>query len=102
MGEGVSSCRNGPVLGVAPASQSLGLAWIRNFGPTDAFSPEAIKVLSRAYDMAIESLHDVGQPEVVREGIATRIIEAARRGHDDPAALCAAALSAFNTDKLAR
>ena len=64
----------------------------------DALTPEDIQVLSRAYEMAIESLHDVGQPEVVREVIAKRIIDAARRGHDDPAALCAAALSAFNPD----
>jgi hypothetical protein len=69
---------------------------------TDAFTPEAIDLLSRAYDMAIESLHDVGQPEVVREVIAKRIIEAAKQGHHDPAALCAAALSAFNSDRLAR
>ena len=70
--------------------------------PTDAFGPEAVKVLSKAYDMAMKSLHDVGQPKVVREVIANRIIEAAKRGHDDPAALCAAALAAFNTEKLMR
>jgi hypothetical protein len=70
--------------------------------PTDAFSPEAIKVLGKAYDMAIASLHDVGQPEVVREVIAKRIIEAAQRGQYDPAALCATALAAFNCDNLMR
>jgi hypothetical protein len=70
--------------------------------PADAFSPEAIKVLMKAYDMALESLHDFGQPEVVREVIAKRIIEAAQRGLVDPASLCADALSAFTSDNLMR
>jgi hypothetical protein len=48
------------------------------------------------------SLHDRGQPEVVREVIAKRIIEAAQRGVVDPASLCADALSAFDSDKLGR
>jgi hypothetical protein len=68
--------------------------------PADAFSPEAIRVLMKAYDMALESLQDGGQPEVVRELIAKRIIEAAQRGLVDPAALCDDALSAFNSHRL--
>jgi hypothetical protein len=64
--------------------------------------PGAIKVLGTAYDMAIASLHDVGQPEVVWEVIAKRIIEAAQQGQYDPAALCAAAWEAFNCDHLMR
>jgi hypothetical protein len=70
--------------------------------PTDAFGPEALIVLGKAYDMALEALHDVGQPEVVQEVLAKRIIKAAKKGQNDPAALCAAALSAFNSDELAR
>jgi hypothetical protein len=70
--------------------------------PADSFSPDAIQVLIKAYDMALEALHDVGQPEVVREVIAKRIIEAAQRGAVDPASLCADALSAFNSDSLRR
>ena len=70
--------------------------------PADAFSPEAIRVLMKAYDMALESLNDFGQPEVVREVIAKRIIEAAQKGLVDPASLCADALSAFNADRLGR
>jgi hypothetical protein len=66
--------------------------------PADTFSPDAIEVFIKAYDMALESLNDFGQPEVVREVIAKRIIEAAQRGVVDPAALCADALSAFNSD----
>jgi hypothetical protein len=56
----------------------------------------------KAYDMALESLHDFGQPEVVREVIAKRMIEAAQKGLLDPATLCADALSAFNSDRLVR
>ena len=70
--------------------------------PNDAFRPEAIEVLIKAYDMALELLHDFGQPEVVREVIAKRIIEAAQRGLVDPASLSADALSAFNSDRLGR
>jgi hypothetical protein len=70
--------------------------------PADSFSPDTIQVLIKAYDMAMASLHDRGQPEVVREVIAKRIIEAAQRGLVDPASLCADALSAFNFDKLRR
>jgi hypothetical protein len=40
------------------------------YRPTEAFSPEAVTTLAKAYEMAIGSLHDVGQPEVVREVIA--------------------------------
>jgi hypothetical protein len=68
----------------------------------DTFSPEDIRVLMKAYDMALESLNDFGQPEVVREVIAKRIIEAAQRGLIDPAALSADALSAFNANWLGR
>ena len=66
--------------------------------PTESFGPEALEALGKAYDMALASLHDVGQPDVVREVIARRIIKAAQKGERDPARLCAAALSAFNPD----
>lgn len=52
--------------------------------------------------MAIASLHDIGQPELVREVIARRIIKAAQKGERDPAKLCAVALAAFNSDRLVR
>jgi hypothetical protein len=68
----------------------------------DAFSPEVLEALGKAYDMALAALHDIGQPEVVREVIAKRIIRAAQKGEHDPAALCAIALAAFNSDDLMR
>ena len=70
--------------------------------PTDVFEPETLEALSNAYDMALRALHDIGQPEVVREVIARRIIAAARRGERHPARLCANALAAFDSDKLIR
>ena len=79
------------------------MAKILEFIPrTDSFGPEAIETLSKAYDMAVAALRDVGQPEAVREVIAKRIIKAAQKGERDAAKLCAAALSALNSDKLAR
>jgi hypothetical protein len=70
--------------------------------PTDAFDPEVLEALGKAYDMALAALHDVGQPKVVREVLARRIVKAAMRGERDPAKLCATALSAFNDDRLMR
>jgi hypothetical protein len=43
-------------------------------------------------DAAFEKLQDTGEPDVVRERIATRIISAARLGERDWARLLAAAL----------
>jgi hypothetical protein len=70
------------------------------------FDPEMIVVLGAAYDKALRSLHDRGQPEVVREVIARRIIDLAKKGEHDPERLCNAALTAINgrrtTDDLGR
>jgi hypothetical protein len=41
------------------------------------------------------SLHDNGQPDLVRQIIAKRIIEVARKGERDPDELCARALRAL-------
>jgi hypothetical protein len=70
--------------------------------PTDAFGPEALETLGKAYDMAIRTLHDAGQPDIVHEVIARRIIRSAKKGERDPAKLCAVALSAFNSDNMIR
>ncbi len=65
---------------------------IRPFKQPGAFEPEAIAVLSKAFDAACKKLGDIGQPEVVREVIAGRIIAAATLGERDPVRLLAAAL----------
>lgn len=61
----------------------------RSFG---GFDPTAIAEMTEALDAAYEQLQDTGEPEVVREIIATRIIAAARRGERGLARLLAAAL----------
>ena len=58
-----------------------------------AFEPEAVAILAQAYEKARKSLHDKGQPDIVPEIIAKRIVAAARLGERDPDKLCEAALS---------
>jgi hypothetical protein len=57
-----------------------------------AFGPEAITEMSEVLDAAFEELQDTGEPDVVRELIAIRIIAAARLGERDLARLLQAAL----------
>jgi hypothetical protein len=68
------------------------------FRPNESFDPEAAEAMGKAYDMALAALHDVGQPDIVREVIARRIIKSAQKGERNAAKLCAVALSAFNPD----
>ena len=81
------------------SSMSKILQFLRSDHP---FDPEALRALGKGYEMALAVLHDVGQPDVVREVIAKRIVTAAQKGERDPAKLCATALSAFDSDKLIR
>ena len=60
-----------------------------------AFDPEAVKLLSDAYDKARKSLHDTGQPYIVNEVIAKRIMSLAKQGERDPDRLCKGALTAL-------
>jgi hypothetical protein len=56
------------------------------------FGPEAIAEMSEVLDAAYEQLQGTGEPEVVRERIANRIIAAAELGERDPARFLEAAL----------
>jgi hypothetical protein len=67
-----------------------------------AFDPDAIRIMSLAYDEARKSLHDKGQPEIVCELIATRIIAFAAKGERNPEKLVDAALQLFGTDMRSR
>lgn len=60
-----------------------------------AFDPETVKTLCDAYEKARKSLHDTGQPHIVNEIIAQRIIALAQQGERDPDRLCAGALKAL-------
>jgi hypothetical protein len=63
--------------------------------PEHAFDPETVRMLGVAFDKAIHGLHDQGQPEIVREIVAKRIIALATRGERDPDRLCDSALAAL-------
>jgi hypothetical protein len=49
----------------------------------------------QAYEFVLKELHDRGQPDVVREVIAKRIIELAAIGERDSRRLCTTILSEF-------
>jgi hypothetical protein len=68
---------------------------IRSFVTPGAFEPEALAAMSEAFDAACKVLDDTGQPQMVREVIAQRIIEAASRGERDPVRLMESALPWF-------
>ena len=57
-----------------------------------ASDDDATQVMGKAFDRACQSLHDNGQPDLVRQIIAKRIIEVARKGERDLDELCARAL----------
>ena len=58
----------------------------------DAFGPEAVAAMGEAYEAALKELHDTGQPQMVFEVIAKRIVAAAKLGERDPVRLREAAL----------
>jgi hypothetical protein len=58
-----------------------------------AFDAEATGALGSAYDIACRALHPQGQPPVIQEQLARKIIEAAARGERDPERLATAALA---------
>jgi len=72
---------------------------IRSFIQPGAFDPEAIAVISEAFEAACNELNEAGQPKVAPEVIAGRIIAAARAGERDPARLRAAALGRLPGEK---
>ena len=48
--------------------------------------------MGEAYDMTRKELHGRGQPQLVQEIIASRIIALAKTGERDPARICSEAL----------
>lgn len=66
---------------------------------TDAvFDDRITKIIGDAFDDASKELHDVGQPAVVLELIAKRIIDAAKNGERDRLRLRNAGLAALGLD----
>ena len=68
---------------------------IHSFVKPGAFEPEAVTVMSQAFDAAWKELSDTGQPQIVLEVIAERIIATASIGERDPVRLREAALRWF-------
>ena len=64
---------------------------IRSFMQPAAFEPEAIAVMSEAFEAALKELQDTG--DVIREVIARRIITETTLGERDPVRLREAALA---------
>jgi hypothetical protein len=60
-----------------------------------AFDDRATGAMGEAFDAACRELHDSGQPQIVYEVIAKRIIDAAKRGERDIARLRDAGLAAL-------
>jgi hypothetical protein len=50
------------------------------FIPRGVFDDKATRILGQAFEAACKELHDTGQPEIVREIVAKRIIAAAPQG----------------------
>jgi hypothetical protein len=59
------------------------------------FDDEATRLMDEAFDAVCKDLDDTGQPALVREIIANRIIEAAKKGERDPIRLREAGLAAL-------
>jgi hypothetical protein len=64
----------------------------------NVFDAETTKAMGEAYDVACGELGDGGQP-LVKEVIAQRIVEAAKKGERDPQRLCAKALDALGLNR---
>ena len=60
-----------------------------------AFDDRATRIMGEALDAACRELHDSGQPQIVYEVIAKRIIDAAKRGERDVDRLRDAGLAAL-------
>jgi hypothetical protein len=64
-----------------------------------SFDPETIEVMGKAYDKAKRRLHDTGQPALVQEVIARRIIDIAATGERDPDQIARRALEALGVER---
>jgi hypothetical protein len=60
--------------------------------PFDGFDVSTLIVIGEAYDKAVASLHDRGQPRIVREVIAVRMFDLAAKGERDIDRLCTGAI----------
>ena len=95
-----SSARERSESPVPPGKRGQRMATILPFVSNKIdFDDEATRIMGEAFDAACLGLQDTGQPALVREIIAQRIIEAAKKGERDPARLRAAGLAALGYDR---
>ena len=73
------------------------LPFIRKAG--GVFDDRVTQIMGEAFDSACKDLHDTGQPEIVYEVIAKRIIDAAKNGERDPVQLRNIGLAGLGFDK---
>jgi hypothetical protein len=73
------------------------LPFIRKAGIV--FDDRVTQVIGEAFDNACTHLRDTGQPTIVYEVIATRIIDAARNGERDLVRLRNAGLTALGLER---
>lgn len=73
---------------------------IYSFMPRGVFDDAQTRLMGDAFDAVCSALHDTGQPEIVHEVIARRILAAARKGERDPRRLREAAMAAFRMANL--
>jgi hypothetical protein len=64
--------------------------------PETTFDPDAVAIMSSAFDAALASLNDQNQSPTIREIIAKRIIAAAMKGERDPERLRQEAINAIS------
>ena len=69
------------------------LPFIRKTGAV--FDDRATQIIGQAFDSACKELHDTGQPAIVYEVIAKRIIDTAKAGERDLVRLRSAGLTAL-------
>ena len=72
------------------------LPFIREAGAV--FDDRVTQIIGAAFDSACQQLHDTGQPAIVYEVIAKRIIDAAKAGERDTVRLRNAGLTALRLD----
>jgi hypothetical protein len=72
------------------------LPFIRKTG--NVFDDRMTAIMGEAFDAACKELHDTGQPPIVYEVIAKRIIDGVRAGERDPARLRNLGLAALGLE----
>lgn len=78
------------------------MASILSFVAEGAFDDATLRVMSLAFDAASKELHDDGQPLIVQEVMALRIIAAVRRGERNVTRLRDIALAALEHTRVRR